>query len=251
MTSPIITGGNGHSGTRVFAQILKDSGVYMGVPGLSYYRNSRDLKIIGLMSRWMKPYLLGLNAEQTRKMQREFRFRLRLLLPLRSRPWGFKNPRSMFLLPFYHQMFPDMRFIHVIRDGRDMCLGNPFIKTPTYWGLLPDEDYNSLTPEERMMIVWGESNRRTRDYGERELGQRYLRVRFEDLCANPQEETRRIVEFIDGPLERVPYLASLVKKPRSIGRWREFGSGEVEKVLALGQGYLAEFGYTGPDAAAR
>jgi hypothetical protein len=244
MTAPTIVGGNGHSGTRIFAEILLESDVYMGIPGLSYDRKSKDLNIRGLMNRWMKDYLLGLDAEQSREMRRAFERRLRLLIPFRSRQWGFKNPRSMFLLPFYHQMFPDLRFIHVIRDGRDMCFGNPFVETPTYWSFVSDEEMSSLGKAERMMRFWGESNRRVKSYGETNLGDRYLRIRFEDLCNNPEPETKRIVEFIGRPLDTVPALARLVQKPKSIGRWQTYDAGDVDKVIEIGSEYLVEFGYT-------
>jgi hypothetical protein len=243
MSSPIIVGGNGHSGTRIFAEILQKSGVFMGVPGLSYDRRSKDLNIRGLMSRWMKPYLLGQSEEQARRMRRTFQTWLWILIPFRPDPWGFKNPRAMFLLPFYHDMFPGMRFIHVIRDGRDMCFGNPFVNSPTHWSFVSDDENRLLSRAERMMRFWGESNRRVKEYGESRLGSRYLRVRFEDLCTNPEEETTRIVAFINGPAHRIPELMSLVQTPKSIGRWKNYDPSEVEKVVSLGQQYLAEFGY--------
>ena len=39
-----------------------------------------------------------------------------------GRPWGWKEPRSIYLLPFFHQQLPALRFLHVVRDGRDMAL---------------------------------------------------------------------------------------------------------------------------------
>ncbi|BCW93430.1 MAG: hypothetical protein KatS3mg007_1324 [Thermoanaerobaculum sp.] len=35
--------------------------------------------------------------------------------------WGWKEPRSIYLLPFWNELMPSLRFIHVIRDGRDMA----------------------------------------------------------------------------------------------------------------------------------
>lgn len=215
----------------------------MGIAGMSYDRKSKDLNIRGLMNRWMRSYLLGLSEEQSKRMKREFLRRIQLLIPFRSRLWGFKNPRSMFLLPFYHSVFPDMQFIHVVRDGRDMCFGNPFIHSPTYWGTLSDDDFERLEPAERMMLFWGESNRKVKSYGELNLEDRYLRVRFEDLCYNTQEEVRRIVQFVNGPIDQVDQMMSIVKRPKSIGRWKDYNEVEVEKVMSLGREYLKEFGY--------
>jgi len=243
MESPIIVGGNGHSGTLLFAEILMECGISMGFPNYSYDRKSKDLNIRYLMTRWMKPYLLGQDETQNAKMQRAFRRRLRLLIPFRGKPWGFKNPRAMFLLPFYRDMFPNMKFIHVIRDGRDMCFGNPFIHSPTYWSFVSEEEAARLTLEERMMRFWGESNKRVKEYGESHLGSRYLLVRFEDICDNTAEQMRLILEFANGPVDRLDDFIPMVKRPKSIGRWKSFDTTETDKVVKLGQDYLAEFGY--------
>jgi hypothetical protein len=243
MSSPIIIGGNGHSGTRLFAEILLAIDVHMGIPGISYNRNSKDLNIRGLMNEWIKPYLLGQSEHANGKMMSQFRRRIRWLLPLRAGPWGFKNPRTMFLLDMYYQLYPDMSFIHVIRDGRDMCFGNPFIQSPTYWGILTESEVAKLTVEERMMRFWGEGNRRVKRFGERVLGSRYLFVRFEDICNDPETWVHRVIEFADGPVERAGDLASLVKKPKSIGRWKSFENDSVERVIDIGRDYLVEFGY--------
>lgn len=241
--APIIIGGNGHSGTRVFAEIAMLCGYSMGVSGYSYSRDSKDLNIRRLMNRWMKPYLLGLDDKQAKSMQNQFLFWLRVLIPFRSTPWGFKNPRSMFLLPFYHELFPAMKFIHVIRDGRDMCFGNPFVATPTIWSFVSDEEAARLTPERRMMRFWGESNRRVKEFGETALGDNYLRVRFEDICMNSEHETRRIIEFLGGPMEQLAEIAAIVRTPRSIGRWKTFDKEQVDPVVSDGEEYLREFGY--------
>lgn len=245
MTSPIIVGGNGHSGTRLFAEILMGSGMAMGFPGISYDRKSKDLNIRGLMTRWIKPYLREeLTPQESKKMRRQFQRRIHLLIPFRGGVWGFKNPRSMFLLPFYHELYPDMQFVHVIRDGRDMCFGNPFIESPTYWGVMSDEEASRLTAEERMMLFWGEANHRVKEYGESQLGDRYLRIRFEDICENPESEVPKIVRMAGASPEAARGLLSLVRKPSSIGRWKDYPSEEIDRVLAIGSDYLQEFGYT-------
>lgn len=244
MSDPIIVGGNGHSGTRLFAEILMARGVYMGYSGFSYSRKSKDLNIRALMSRWMKPYLLGLDEASERRMQSQFKKRLRLLLPVRPAKWGFKNPRSMFLLPFYFDLFPQMKFIHVVRDGRDMCFGNPFIHSPAYWGVLSEEEAQSMSPEERMMLFWGRSNLKVREFGVNNLGSRYIMIRFEDICDQPRSEIERILDLIDEPIEKAADLVPLVRKPKSIGRWETFPAREIDRVVTIGEDYLREFGYS-------
>ena len=47
----------------------------------------------------------------------------RHLAPLggRPRPWGWKHPHSLLLLPLLVDAWPRLRFVHVVRDGRDMA----------------------------------------------------------------------------------------------------------------------------------
>jgi hypothetical protein len=240
---PIIVGGNGHSGTRLFAEILMASGVNMGIQGYSFDRVSKDLNIRDLMNKWLEQYLTAPGECDIARMKRQFLFRIRVLIPFQNRKWGFKNPRSMFLLPFYHDIFADLKFIHVIRDGRDMSFGNPFVHSPTYWGVLSEEEARTLAPEERMIRFWGEGNLKVRNYGREKLDRNYLMIRFEDICDYPEREVKRITDFIDVPDSLVPDLASLVHKPKSIGRWKQHDENQVKKVMEVGGKYLEEFGY--------
>jgi hypothetical protein len=63
------------------------------------------------------------------------------------------------------------------------------------------------------------------------------------LCKNTESETRRIVEFLDGPIDELSAMAALVRTPKSIGRWETFEKDKVAVVLKDGEEYLREFGY--------
>src|SRR5208283_3337534 len=43
-------------------------------------------------------------------------------IPPQAAGWGWKNPRSIFILPLIQSLYPDFHFVHVVRDGRDMAL---------------------------------------------------------------------------------------------------------------------------------
>lgn len=79
------------------------------------------------------------------------------------------------------------------------------------------------------------------DYGEKHLGGKYLRVRFEDLCADPAPTVLRVFEFfgLQGDAQEVADLE--VSPPVTLGRWRREPSfAEVSKVGARA---LRRFGY--------
>lgn len=245
IAAPIIIGGSGHSGTRIFAQSLVTNGVFMGIPRLTRHSYSYDLKIINLLSKWIIPYLSGsLNDERKDQMKREFRRRLRICLPFRWGLWGFKNPRTMLLLQFFHEMFPRMKFLHVIRDGRDISFGNPFANpSDPHPSLFLSEEEEKLPMSERMILFWGRSNLAARDFGQQVLKERYMMVRFEDLCGEPHRVTPELLKFAGCGFGKLDQTQALVQKPKSIGRWQTFDRAEVEMTVRLGRDYLAMFGY--------
>lgn len=242
--SPIVVGGNGHSGTRIFAEILEMNGVFVGVPRLTRRQGSYDLFTKDKLNKWVEPYIYGrLRQDQLEEMGREFRRRLRLLFPLRNKPWGFKNPRAMFILPELHKLYPGMRYIHVIRDGRDMSLGNEFVMRNVYVPAYLKDEEKGLSDAEQMILFWGRSNSRVVDYCREHMHKQSIIVRFEDLCDNPVDQITRILELAGLPLDKIQQTTGLVKKPRSIGRWKTFESELSERVNALGTPYLKQFGY--------
>ena len=244
MAYPVIVGGNGHSGTRIFAEVLDEAGVHMGIPGLTRAKPSYDLNVRRLLNRWCGPYLRQeLTPSQRRAMEREFRFALRVYFPWRGRPWGFKNPRSMFLLPFYDQIFPDMRFVHVIRDGRDVTLGNKLAGNPEYISAFLGNDMPGQTAEERMIEFWGRSNAKAQDYGTRSMPGRYLLMRFEDLCERPMENATRLLEFAGADAAQAVKLVQLIQKPKSVGRWAQYSDAVISRIQEGGQPWLNRYGY--------
>lgn len=243
MTYPVIIGGNGHSGTRIFAEVLAAAGVSMGVVRITR-SGAHDLNIRNLLNRWVGPYLhRQLSEADLRRMRWAFAVRLRIYFPLRTGAWGFKNPRSMLILPFYAEMFPGMKFIHVVRDGRDVTLGNELAGNEEYISAFTEPAESALSAQERMITFWGRSNAAAQRFGEQYLGERYLRVRFEDLCDHPAEHVAQLLKFAGVPATRLNAIVGMVKKPGSIGRWRSFEPAMVQKVQSTGRPWLSQFGY--------
>ena len=84
-----------------------------------------------------------------------------------GRPWGWKEPRSIYLLPFLHRHLPSLRFLHVVRDGRDMALSanqNQLRKHGDAAAIPAD-----LSPPERSIALWSWVNLTAARYGEEHL----------------------------------------------------------------------------------
>ena len=113
---------------------------------------------------------------------------------------------------------PGLRFLHVVRDGRDMAFSDNQVQLRKHGDAVLGPARGEPEPE-RSIALWREINLRAAEHGER-LGERYLRVRFEDLAAEPVATARRILAFLglDGDAERI--AAEEVGAPDTIGRWR-------------------------------
>lgn len=111
-------------------------------------------------------------------------------------PWGVKVPRNLLFTRLWIELFPDLRFIHVIRHGLDMAYSGDTNQLRLYGDLV-------LTPEERgyarklqAIAYWSRVNLAAASFGERDLGDRYLRLRFEDLCVDPVRRVSEIFDFL-------------------------------------------------------
>jgi hypothetical protein len=86
---------------------------------------------------------------------------------------GYKDPFDVTHLPFLAQLFPTARFIHIIRDGRDVALSLKKLA----WG--PTNLYGGAR-----YWAWGVSTCRKDGAN---LGSRYFEVRLVDLMLNTDE----------------------------------------------------------------
>jgi hypothetical protein len=163
-------------------------------------------------------------------------------LPPSARVWGWKEPRSIYLVPFFDAAMPSFRFLHFLRDGRDMAFSENQNQLVKHGDALLGDDFRREKTPVRSIAVWSRVNSAAADYGEAQLGERYLRVRFEDLCAEPVETVRRIYDFfgLDGDAEAA---AAEVRPPDTLGRWQLRRKGIREKLHRTAEPALARFGY--------
>eukprot|EP00614_Pseudopedinella_elastica_P010360 CAMPEP_0172602586 /NCGR_PEP_ID=MMETSP1068-20121228/22763_1 /TAXON_ID=35684 /ORGANISM="Pseudopedinella elastica, Strain CCMP716" /LENGTH=541 /DNA_ID=CAMNT_0013403997 /DNA_START=234 /DNA_END=1859 /DNA_ORIENTATION=- len=173
-TPPVIVGGTDGSGTRGVVSLLLSLGVLMltdegGDGGCQYDVHGKELHPSGwppVVQRVLRysesaDYQLGDLPASDRKattdaiagMARAFRERVRKGVARGKKGaytrWGFKAPVTMYLLPFWAEVFPDATFVHVVRDGRDMAFH--WLQSPVkrYWPHLFPEEYQALSPSKR------------------------------------------------------------------------------------------------------
>jgi hypothetical protein len=242
---PNVVGATGGSGTRVVAQILREAGMFTG-ERLNAYEDA--LEFGEFSDRWIDRYLAA-GRTPSAAMEAEMRADLQGLverhcagIPGDAARWGWKEPRSIYLLPFWRDAMPSLRFLHFVRDGRDMALSENQNQLKKHGAAVFAGERVSWRRPVRSIALWSTINTWAADWGERELGAAYRCVRFEDLCAEPAPTIAAILEFfgVDGDSAAA---ASLVKPPSSLGRWQGKSARQIARLEEAGRTGLARFGY--------
>lgn len=97
--------------------------------------------------------------------------------------WGDKTPRYVERIPEIAGLFPEARFIHLIRDGRDVALS------------YADVDFGPKNVA-RAAKLWGDRVRAGLRDG-RPLGPRYLEVHYTDLTEDNEGSLLDICRFLE------------------------------------------------------
>ena len=250
--SPIVIGGTGGSGTRVVPDLLTTAEVFLGV---------RLNKAFDAQK--FEPFLDDV-INETLARTRTLNYTLESLPDalrvgalgrldgisrgfVADRPegavaWGWKNPRSMYILPFIHSLFPAMRFVHVIRDGRDIAFSENQNQPRKHYEALFGQPLGQQ-PAMGSVRMWEKVNLDVDSWGRSNLGERYIAVRFEDLCAAPLSATKDLFARLVLPTGEVEKAAQLVAGSSSIGRWTKQDRELIQRVTDAGRQGLKAFGY--------
>ena len=167
--------------------------------------------------------------------------------------WGDKTPLYMQHLDLLERLFPDARFVHLIRDGRDAALS--FLSVPA--GLMT-EGWGHPRDAAGFACQWATEVASARELGARVGGQRYRELRYEALVADPEGELRAVCAFAG--LEYDPAMLDYVgqtdsarkahqqrlnEPPRqNVREWRtEMSESDRHAFEEVAGALLAELGY--------
>ena len=103
--------------------------------------------------------------------------------------WGDKTPDYVKRVRRIGRALPEARFVHVIRDGRDVALSHN--KRIQRRGL----DRRPPVPAGEMARRWRKRIEKAR-YDASTVGDRYMEIRYEDLVTDPEETLVRVCELI-------------------------------------------------------
>ena len=180
-------------------------------------------------------------------------------VPQEKIAFGWKRSITTFACEIFLDAYPEAKTVHLLRDGRDAMLsrldsrmstlndpvnslvvfGDPSIAT--YRGKLLTPDVVAEYRNEIEMHHWVTAVR----FGMkgRRYGDRYLEIRYEDLCQSPVQTLGTVFDFLDLPFraEARSWIRDNASV-RSIGKWigREE---ELADAIRIGEPLLKELGY--------
>jgi hypothetical protein len=170
---------------------------------------------------------------------------------------GDKTPRYVRHIPTLHALWPQARFVHLIRDGRDVCSSVRNWDNPrrmlTRFSSFEDDPVSTIA------VWWEQLVRLGREAGAEMPAELYHELRYEELVAEPVAACTRLSAFLGLPFdERMlnfhegrtradPDLdAKRAWKPITPGlrSWRtELSGHELERFEAVAGDLLEELGY--------
>lgn len=271
---PIAVGGIGGSGTRVVADVLTRLGIYMG----SDFNEARDNLWFTLL--FKRTDILSASDEQFRRRVDIFvnamvrgrspcdadralieqlassdrpqhrstwlRQRVESLLAAASPeerhtgPWGWKEPNTHIVVDRLAATLPDMKYIHVARNGLDMAYSTNQNQLKLWGPALFGMSGVEVNPFQSLKY-WCASHRRLLRIGQT-LGARFLFLNFDHFCANPRKEARRLLDFLEirSSEATLDSLSALILAPKTIGRYRGYPQGEFDPEDVA---YVAQLGF--------
>jgi hypothetical protein len=139
--------------------------------------------------------------------------------------WGDKTPANTTYAQWIDRVFPAARYIHILRDGRDVV--SSFVNAELRADLgHACEDWKARVAAARRLG--------------RKAGERYLEIRYEDLVLEPRQQISRVcgflgIEFREAMLRHdqiasrlqdvaaLPHHARVMKAISAdrIGRWKQ------------------------------
>jgi hypothetical protein len=108
-----------------------------------------------------------------------------------GKPWGWKEPRTTLFAQSWLRIFPDARFIHVVRNPLAVALSIRHRELRfREAGDQPTPDLDCLEYCLRLALTYVDAGETVREFTPN-----YLRLRFESLQTSPREMLRELAEF--------------------------------------------------------
>lgn len=264
LPAPVVIFNKSHSGSRLLAQLVETSGYFLGNDQNESCDALNVLKLVRyVVERYYPDYTRLWHGEGSRDLVLAALIRDVFhdhLAGFHGQHWGWKLCETTYILPLIDYLFPRARYLHIIRDGRDVAFSNHVAPVHAYWqkvytdapqlrrwrglwyGWLARIGYG-LDPLLYNAQHWVNSVTLGCRFGAM-LRERYLEVRYEDLCRDFAPQARRVLAFIDAPdVEAAVAAVQPTVHTGPVGKHRRHSRFQVWRVQRYAKPLLIALGY--------
>ncbi len=198
---PIVLMGRGHSGTRVLSWMCSELGVNLGTSTTLATGDADDQKFTQQIKKITTNNIGNrvLKQSDLRDFQKAvFGYYTRLNCP--QSHWGWKFPETYLIAPYIAETFPKARYIHLVRDGRDLAFKQHLTDDPKRKlgrKILESQNALGLPHHLQAAISWAFQVDNFDDFRESIPQESVLDVSFEAICLHPYETAHQLCDFLD------------------------------------------------------
>ncbi|MFZ2726687.1 MAG: sulfotransferase [Methylococcaceae bacterium] len=219
--APILIGGVGGSGTRVITQILQKENIFMGSELNDSLDNMNFAPQFPIMRQLIQQGQAINQAERESIISQLIHTTSTTLLAQidtqNYSAWGWKIPANFIILAYVAKIYPQMKYIHVIRHGLDMAFSDNKNQLNN-WGHYFSVDMQQSTAK-AALEYWIKANQFALDTGEKLLGENFLLLNFDDLCRDPKPILQTLIQFLQIDCNINENLYDFIAIPLSTNRY--------------------------------
>ena len=202
--NPIIIGGCGRSGSTLFRLMIDSHPDICIGPESSLFPSNLENDWLGRptgIPNWSTlSTKFDIEIQQIQRLRKELqsqsefieKFFMIYTQKMAKKIWGDKSPRNIRVISYIFKHFPRARFIHMIRDGRDVVCS---LRTHPKYKKINDElvELATRNPIDLCIKRWVDDV----NMGLAWRGDpRYFEVRYEDLVHDPETTLRHVCSFL-------------------------------------------------------
>jgi hypothetical protein len=201
---PVVIMARGHSGTRVLAWICHHLKITMWtdqdrVSGDTDSNLNKKIKFIAKRN----PFITETGTYQNylRIIFEDAIYKYHKRIKNSDSLWGWKFPETYLLAPMVRDIFPNAKFIHMVRDGRDLAFKEHLTDDPgrkVGKKILAHLETLDKPHYLQAALSWQYQVEAFDNFAAENLNKnQLLTIKFEDLITSPQAVTKELCNFLE------------------------------------------------------
>jgi hypothetical protein len=278
-SQPLVIIGMHRSGTSLVVRLLADLGFHMGdylsrdAEAVFFQKlNRRIFNSVGAKWGSVDPLIEVMDSEdfvesQSRNMHKAL-FEDRRLLSREMKiseyfgsgpwedvkdgnqaHWGWKDPRTTMTFPIWLRIFPQAKFLHIMRNGIDVAISTHRRTMKQHRNLIKRTfplDYDPITLDfEYCFQLWESYLSFVFNHRDIIPDGNYLEVHYEDLLTDPEEQLQLICDFASFPVRDQDLKTSIPQIDRSRLQNSDFAANYRQQIPPLvSTSLMQQLGYS-------